>query len=120
MDLNYIQPIKQIYGDDDTNDNGDKTIDNLYLGLLLFGDSQCRWKLSREELEARKFSSLQKPPNKRSMVVLFNSEMEMIDSTVLKLVLDANWGGKRKNVKMKKLKGGDGSDEDMPQAARYW
>ncbi len=107
LDSNYIQPLIELYADDHD------VMDDLYLGLLLFGDSQCRWNLSESELEDRKFSPLQKAPNKRSMVVLFDSEMQVIDSTVLKLVLDANWGGKRKNIKMKKIKEGVDGDEDV-------
>eukprot|EP00551_Chaetoceros_affinis_P007135 CAMPEP_0203666460 /NCGR_PEP_ID=MMETSP0090-20130426/3486_1 /ASSEMBLY_ACC=CAM_ASM_001088 /TAXON_ID=426623 /ORGANISM="Chaetoceros affinis, Strain CCMP159" /LENGTH=660 /DNA_ID=CAMNT_0050530337 /DNA_START=229 /DNA_END=2211 /DNA_ORIENTATION=+ len=113
LDSSYIQPLKQVYGSADRtnrNDNNDQTIDNLYLGLLLFGDSQCRWDLTADELDEMKFSPLQKPPNKRSMVVILNNEMEIIDSTVLKLVLDKDWGGKRKNIKMKKIEGGKGKD----------
>ncbi len=93
IDSMHLQPLKEIY-----NNN----LEDLYLGLLLFGDSQCRWNLTPTELEEKKFSPLDAPPQKRSMVVIFDEEMNAINSSVLHLVLDANWGEKRKKLKMAK------------------
>lgn len=102
-----IEPLKHLY-DEEIHDH-DHNINKLYVGLLLFGDSQCRWNLSSEELAERKFSPLDHPPSKRSMVILYSAKMDVITSTVLKLERDADWGGKRKNVKKKE--NGDGSFE---------
>ena len=99
----YLQPLKDIYDDNGQNskhENGN--LEGLYLGLLLFGDSQCRWNLSKDELEEKRFSPLDNPPEKRSMVVIFDSDMNAINSSVLNLVLDANWGTKRKKLSMRK------------------
>ena len=102
LDINYVAPLSQIY-----NKDHDYELDDLYLGLLLFGDSQCRWNLTAAELEDKKFSPLQSPPEKRSMVMILNEDMKVIDSTVLKLELDAKWGTTRKKLLPKT--NGDGS-----------
>lgn len=86
--------LNQIYGPE--------RMDKLYLGLLLFGDSQCRWNMSDEELKQNRFSPLQKAPEKRSMVMILNENLDPIGRAVLKLERDAPWGKKKKfGVKQK-------------------
>jgi len=101
LDDQFVDPIVQIYGDT-TSESSSKSIENYYLGLLLFGDSQCRWNLSKDELEEKHFSLLESPPNKRSMLVILNETLDVIGSTVLKLEHDAKWGTKRKRFDVKK------------------
>jgi hypothetical protein len=104
IDENYIEPLANIYDEE----HHDYKLQDLFLGLLLFGDSQCRWNLNESELEEMKFSPLMEPPCKRSMVIVLNEEMNIIDSTVLRLELDAKWGARKKlHVK----KNDDGSYE---------
>lgn len=104
LDKDYIKPLANIYNEE----YHDYQLHDLFLGLLLFGDSQCRWNLNDNELEEMKFSSLMEPPSKRSMVIVLNEGMNIIDSTVLQLELDAKWGT-RKKLQMKK--NDDGSYE---------
>lgn len=99
-----IEPLVQIYGE--------SSMENLYLGLLLFGDSQCRWNMSVEELETNKFSPLQKAPSKRSLVMVVNNKLDPIGTAVLELEHDAVWGEKKKFGVMKK-KDGSGYDTSI-------
>ncbi len=105
LDKDYIKPLANIYNDEH---HLDYQLHDLFIGLLLFGDSQCRWNLNENELDEMNFSLLMEPPSKRSMVIVLNEAMEIIDSTVLQLELDAKWGT-RKKLNMKK--NDDGSYE---------
>lgn len=92
-----IEPLTQIYGE--------TSMENFFLGLLLFGDSQCRWNMTAEELESNKFSPLQKAPSKRSLVMVLNDKLDPIGTAVLELEHDAPWGEKKKHGVMKKKDG---------------
>lgn len=105
IELDSIRPIVDLYGEEN--------LDNLYLGLLLFGDSQCRWNMSVDELEDNKFSPLQKAPSKRSLVMILNKNMEPIGRAVLRLEHDADWGDKRKKYPKKTNAGGDGFESSI-------
>lgn len=97
MDETAIKPLVQIYGEE--------LIEQLYLGLLLFGDSQCRWNMTTEELESSKFSPLQSPPSKRSLVMILDHNLDPIGKAVLELELDAPWGSRKKYSAAKKKDG---------------
>lgn len=120
----FIEPLKELYSSDSSSTSSGISsyeFDDLYIGLLLFGDSQCRWNLTKEELETKHFSPLQKAPSKRSMVIILNENnkndnggngsggMNIIDSTVLQLESDADWGDIKKRKKIRKELMSDGS-----------
>lgn len=100
-----IQPLAEIYGEE--------ALENLYLGLLLFGDSQCRWNMTKEELEGNKYSPLQKAPSKRTLVVILNEHLDPIGRAVLELEHDAPWGDKRNKHGVKKQIDGNGYDTSI-------
>lgn len=100
-----IQPLAEIYGEE--------ALENLYLGLLLFGDSQCRWNMTKEELEGSKYSPLQKAPSKRTLVVILNEHLDPIGRAVLELEHDAPWGDKRNKHGVKKQIDGNGYDTSI-------
>jgi len=87
---NNITPLEKIYGLE--------RIKGMYLGLVLFGDAQCRWNLSQEELKAQNFSALQEPPTKRTLVVAFDENRIPVGHAVLELLHDAPWGETRKKL----------------------
>jgi len=95
--ISTIEPLAEIYSEN--------SLENLYLGLLLFGDSQCRWNMTAEELEFNKFSPLQKAPSKRSLVMVLNDKLDPIGRAVLELEHDATWGEKKKFGVIKKKDG---------------
>lgn len=105
IERSTIKPLQEIYGSDE--------IDNMFLGLLLFGDSQCRWNMSEEELEEYHFSPLQAAPQKRSMVLILNGSMEPVGEAVLELELDKTWGEKRKRHNKKKKEDGEGYERTI-------
>jgi hypothetical protein len=86
---------------------GSEGMKSKYLGLLLFGDSQCRWNMSTEELDQNKFSPLDKAPSKRSMVMILNENLDPIGRAVLQLEHDAAWGSTRKKFGVKQNKDGN-------------
>lgn len=88
-----IKPLADIYGEE--------SLENLYLGLILFGDSQCRWNMTEEELKVSKLSPLQKAPSKRSLVVIINEHLDPIGRAVLELEHDARGGIKEKNTELR-------------------
>jgi hypothetical protein len=90
MDSNTLSLIKQLYG---------KDVKDKFMGLLLFGDSQCRWNMTTEELDEYQFSPLQSAPSKRTMVLVLDHDLQPLGEAVLELELDANWGEKRKRYK---------------------
>jgi len=92
---------------------GSEEMKNMYLGLLLFGDSQCRWDMSEEELKKSKFSPLQKPPEKRSMVIILNESFDPIGRAVLQLERDAVWGTKRKKYGKQRTSDGNGFERSI-------
>jgi len=100
IEKSTIQPLEEIYGSDE--------IDNMFLGLLLFGDSQCRWNMSAKVMEEYHFSPLLEAPQKRSMVLILNGSMEPVGQAVLQLELDKTWGEKRKRHNKKKKENGEG------------
>ena len=93
-------PIKELYG---------KDLKDKFIGLLLFGDSQCRWNMTAEELEQYHFSPLQSAPSKRTMVLVLDHDLQPIGEAVLELELDADWGEKKKKYKYKRQPNLDGS-----------
>ena len=101
IDRGHISVFNEAYGDESLND--------MYLGLLLFGDSQCRWNLTKAELNERSFSPLEEPPTKRSMVLLMDKKLKVLDRSVLFLEHDARWGEKR--LKYPKKEDGHGGYE---------
>ena len=100
-----IKPLADIYGEE--------SLENLYLGLILFGDSQCRWNMTEEELKVSKLSPLQKAPSKRSLVVIINEHLDPIGRAVLELEHDAPWGDKRKKYGVKNKMDGSGYDTSI-------
>jgi hypothetical protein len=104
IDRRFLEPLVHIYGEE--------SLENLYLGLLLFGDSQCRWNMTAEELDSNKFSPLQKPPSKRSLVIVMNGDLDPVGTAVLELEHDAPWGSKKK-YGMKKKKDGTGYERSI-------
>jgi len=105
IDRSTIEPLVQIYGAE--------SIDNLFLGLLLFGDSQCRWNMTAGELERNKFSPLQEAPSKRSMVMILNENLDPIGRAVLELEHDATWGETRKKYGVKAKADGQGFERSI-------
>ena len=105
IDRSTIEPLVQIYGAE--------SIDSLYLGLLLFGDSQCRWNMTADELESNHFSPLQEAPSKRSMVMILNEKLDPIGRAVLELEHDARWGDSRKKYGVKAKADGQGFERSI-------
>ena len=105
IEKSTIQPLFEIYGEE--------AVEHLFLGLLLFGDSQCRWNMTTEELENSRFSPLQEAPSKRSLVMILNENLDPVGKAVLELEHDAPWGDKRKKHGVKKKKDGSGYDTSV-------
>lgn len=105
IEKSTIEPLFEIYGEE--------AVENLFLGLLLFGDSQCRWNMSTEELKSSRFSPLQEAPSKRSLVMILNEHLDPVGRAVLELEHDAPWGDKRKKHGVKKKKDGSGYDTSI-------
>jgi hypothetical protein len=87
---------------------GSEEMKKMFLGLLLFGDSQCRWNMTPDELDKSRFSPLQKAPSKRSMVMVLNENLDPIGRAILQLEHDASWGTTRKKYGIKRT--ADGND----------
>ena len=90
MDSKTLSLIQRLYG---------KDVKDKFMGLLLFGDSQCRWNMTTEELEDYQFSPLQSAPSKRTMVLILNHDLKPLGEAVLELELDGDWGENRKRYK---------------------
>jgi len=103
IDKVHISPFVDAFGEDELND--------MYLGLLLFGDSQCRWNLTDDELNKMSFSPLQEPPSKRSMVLILDKSMNAMNVSVLQLEHDAKWGEKK--LKFPAKKDGNGFERSI-------
>mmetsp|Transcript_15816 Transcript_15816/g.22506 ORF Transcript_15816/g.22506 Transcript_15816/m.22506 type:complete len:571 (-) Transcript_15816:198-1910(-) len=84
-----IMPLISLYGG--------KHIQNMYLSTLLFGDSQCKWKMSRKEIDMKMFSLLNQPPSYRTVIALLDSSLNVIEGKTLELELDATWGTSRRH-----------------------
>ncbi len=105
FDTNSMKPLSDIYGQEN--------IDEMFLGLLLFGDSQCRFGMSKEELEEHHFSPLDSAPQKRSMMLILDKKLKTVGEAVLELELDEKWGERRKKYHKKPKANGDGFERSI-------
>lgn len=102
IDRNTLTGLTEIYGVD--------AVQNMYIGLVLFGDSQCRWNMTPAQLQEQGYSSLQKARSVRTMVAIMDADRNLIGKAVLELVQDSIWGTKRKKIRRQmKVNGPDSS-----------
>jgi len=88
-----IKVLDHIYGQHEVQD--------MYIGLLLFGDSQCRWNMTPTQLGQQGYSLLLKAPSIRTVVVVMDRHRNPVGDAVLELLQDAVWGTKRKKIPRK-------------------
>jgi hypothetical protein len=70
--------------------------EDLLLGAAVFGDGQCKWKMSPEDVVNYKFSSRDKAPSHRTVITIVHAKtFENLGQSTLLLEQDASWGRQR-------------------------
>ena len=105
LDRSHIEALVQVYGETD--------IENYYLGLMLFGEAQCKWGMSEDEIEEKRFSPLPKFPGKRTMLMMLNEDFQIIGQAPLKLEHDDSWGDNRVRYPRKESPDGKGFERSI-------
>ncbi len=112
LDPKHLSPISSTFPD--------YSLDNLFLGVTIFGNGQCKFGLSEEEVTTYNFSTYNDPPDgKRTILALMTPPMTLVDDdddgedvpktnrqhsfqilaqTTLLLERDAKYGTKRKKI----------------------
>jgi len=110
IDSSALMGLAEIYGAD--------ALQSMYIGLVLFGDSQCRWNMTPEQLREQGFSTWQKAPSVRTMIVIMDSERNIVGKAVVELVQDSIWGTKRKKVPRKMRVDGVANDSSCTREGK--
>lgn len=84
-----LTPLCDVYGAAE--------VDNMFIGVLVVGNAQCRWKMGPDDMKRYHFSDLEEAPDRRTIVTVFDKDMETLDQMTLMLELDAPWGTQKKN-----------------------
>lgn len=89
LDPRTLEPFARVYGD---------RLADMYIASLLFGDSQCRWNMTQKDLQTYQFSSLTEPPSKRTLILLLDSQLKLMNRVTLTLERDADWGTTKRKI----------------------
>ena len=93
-----LLPLCEVYGAPE--------VENMFIGVMVVGNAQCRWKMGPKDIKKFHFSDLEEAPDRRTIVTVFDKDMETLDQMTLLLELDAPWGTKKNQSTAKKEENG--------------
>jgi hypothetical protein len=86
----HIHPILELFQGRVT------ATEDLLLGAAVFGDGQCKWKMSPEDIMKYQFSKREKAPSHRTVITIVHAKtFENLGQSTLFLEQDATWGRQR-------------------------
>jgi hypothetical protein len=89
LDQSHIRSIVELF-------HGQVAAEDLLLVAAVFGDGQCKWKMSLEEIARYNFSNREKAPSHRTVIAVLHAKtFENLGQTTLLLEQDASWGRQR-------------------------
>ena len=84
---NVLIPLCQTYGA--------SNVENMFIGVMVAGNSQCAWRMEEDDLRQHHFSDLKEAPDRRTIVTILDEDMETVTQMTLMLEHDGPWGTKR-------------------------
>ena len=84
---NVLIPLCQTYGA--------SNVENMFIGVMVVGNSQCAWRMEEDDLRQHHFSVLKEAPDRRTIVTILDEDMETVAQMTLMLEHDGPWGTKR-------------------------
>ncbi|KAL7517290.1 hypothetical protein ACHAWX_002221 [Stephanocyclus meneghinianus] len=101
LDPKHLEPIASAFPTD--------SIDSLFLAISIFGNGQCKFGLTPEDVITYRFSALDEPPNgKRAIVSILSppdsdkKSFQTLTQTTLLLERDATYGSNRRALPSQK------------------
>lgn len=85
-DRTVMTPLCEIFGASE--------VESMFIGVMVVGHAQCRWRMSEKDIEEFHFSNLAEAADRRTIVTVLDKDMETLDQMTLLLEHDAPWGTK--------------------------
>mmetsp|Transcript_47760 Transcript_47760/g.144436 ORF Transcript_47760/g.144436 Transcript_47760/m.144436 type:complete len:701 (-) Transcript_47760:262-2364(-) len=105
LDPHSVSAFEDIYGPEKTHE--------MYLGVTLAGNAQCKWKMNEEMTKDYGFSALNKAPDHRTLVLVLDGELNTKGQATLMIERDAVWGKTRRALKAQAVQGGKGYERSV-------
>jgi len=105
LSSDVIRPLANIYGAEKLQD--------MYLGVSVFGNALCNWRMTPEDLASWSYSDLEEAPEKRTVVTVLDEDMNNLGQATILLEHDASWGTNRRKGDAIPAKTGEGYERTV-------